>query len=919
RARQTHEVFEQRALESYIDGYYQQQMNTEHGLHIPTSRHALLAACKRTEKAWESTNHSGVFTDTFLQVLGKSGNHVSYADLFVRCRLAVRKQVENQNPQFESFAYFNAHDGFLGSDVEKKSPRHSVYFTEGNWKIDCGAIHGLPTDLNRNTTVALYEDKPELNPVGHAQTSRIGAQKSDLSIDGELDIESTYRAEITSLPVMPTPVYVEGPASAVSVLSDALDESVNASFVDEKTIAKYIIDAKDDQFVLYNAADNSLIRGFTGINSNAATSILSTLRQVLTWERSWTLSNAQASVELAELEFWMVEDLPSGEQHVHKVKDLSLDYADRPVPLEFFCNNPTDRTLHITPIYYGSDYLVHVIEGKEIAPNTESMVLFNNRVEMDDETMETIDRVKMLVTTENVDDFLLQMEAIDIGKIGALRGASRGFTFSDEGTPSLDEKNNWLTHDIVITTHKQINKVSTEDQRIASQAITLKGHSSMRANVSLGSSTPQGRGAGMDINHYLRSLVPAGHEDVLFEAINLSSTRGEAQNVLEFSNIENAESLQETPLQLEVDLALRDDEFVLPLVFDGQHIMLGGEVSKANSGITTINIREFPTLPDNRRGLGGSLKLYFFKTYLNMKKLNKLRWVDYKNDGSLTQRRDGIAEKVAAAKKVVVLIHGITGDTKGSSAALRPASDGNAALGNNFDLVLSYDYENLATPIEQTALDLSQQLAAAGFHAGDDKHLTLLVHSMGGLVSRWFIEKLDGHSFVDHLVMCGTPNNGSPFGKIGTARTILGGLSTLALNTFPIATPYCAIPLMLMERSKKLTPCLEQMNPASDFMQQLNAQGSDPGVRYTILAGNIAAFDESSDQFLKELISKVGKGSVLEALFDTTEHDIAVSQLSIRGVPEHRRPAPNKINVGCHHLNYFNSESGLAALLNIEW
>ena len=43
---------------------------------------------------------------------------------------------------------------------------------------------------------------------------------------------------------------------------------------------------------------------------------------------------------------------------------------------------------------------------------------------------------------------------------------------------------------------------------------------------------------------------------------------------------------------------------------------------------------------------------------------------------------------------------------------------------------------------------------------------------MGGLVARWFIEQEGGNRVVDHLVMCGTPNVGSPFGKIDSARNL---------------------------------------------------------------------------------------------------------------------------------------------------
>ena len=109
---------------------------------------------------------------------------------------------------------------------------------------------------------------------------------------------------------------------------------------------------------------------------------------------------------------------------------------------------------------------------------------------------------------------------------------------------------------------------------------------------------------------------------------------------------------------------------------------------------------------------------------------------------------------------------------------------------------------------------------------------------MGGLVSRWFIEREGGNEMVDHLVMCGTPNNGSPLGKIDDARKILSVLTGLSMNYLPSSFRSAAPCCCLLNRSKKLTPTLEQMNPASDFIKTLNAS-DDPGIPYTILAGDV--------------------------------------------------------------------------------
>ncbi|BAZ11869.1 hypothetical protein NIES4071_36950 [Calothrix sp. NIES-4071] len=46
---------------------------------------------------------------------------------------------------------------------------------------------------------------------------------------------------------------------------------------------------------------------------------------------------------------------------------------------------------------------------------------------------------------------------------------------------------------------------------------------------------------------------------------------------------------------------------------------------------------------------------------------------------------------------------------------------------------------------------------------------------MGGLISRWFIEQEGGNQIVQHLVMLGTPNAGSPWSTVQNwAFTMLG-------------------------------------------------------------------------------------------------------------------------------------------------
>jgi hypothetical protein len=108
------------------------------------------------------------------------------------------------------------------------------------------------------------------------------------------------------------------------------------------------------------------------------------------------------------------------------------------------------------------------------------------------------------------------------------------------------------------------------------------------------------------------------------------------------------------------------------------------------------------------------------------------------------------------------------------------------------------------------------------------------------------------------------------------------------------------------------------MNPGSEFILKLN-RGDDPGIPYTILAGDIRGYDDANDKLMAKLVAKIGKGGLFGTLYADGGHDIAVALDSIQGVADARQPVPVKEVVDCHHMNYFVSEAGLRALGAVEW
>jgi Caspase domain len=938
--RMTGAVSAERPLESYLDGHYARMLAAGQPLAIPSVRHILLAACERGQLAQEQLSGpgaepGGIFTSTLLEVLKASGGELSYADLFVRCRAVVRKRARDQTPQFEAAARFDARSGFLGRTIRRQGRRFSVHFEKGAWQAACGAIHGLPVDSTQPVALTLYPEGASSRSAGTATAVQIGAQHSVLALDFDSPGGTRYEAEISSLPVPPMLLGFDGSSAQRDAVQQALDEDLSApvQLVAADAGAAYTLALTPQRLALQRAGEGSANAGLAALTlawsglptpadaaalGGAAQDLQPTLQAVQRWERLRTLANPRTRMDLSLVDFEISEPQPDGSSFVHPGREITLtstrDGADwRPCRLRLRVRNRSPQPLHFLLLNLSPQWGIHRLVNEPLAARSDWMTLFGEAPEdflfVDEGLDEVIERFQLVVATEPMDDFLLTQDnlAPDADVTRSARGLSRGV-----GSVSARQvhKNEWFTLPCQVRLVRQLGHVGAADAVVAQGKITVRRHSRVRAELTLGAArTNATRSLGPALDFY-QAIEARGLQMLDFAG----GSRSDAdQSVLTLTNLTGAEALADEPLEIVVDVPLAADEGLLPLVYDGQHVSLGGAASRQDDGSTLISISHLPDDETQGRSLGGALKMYFFKTVLRRDNVNRLRWVGWDADGQPQQHDDGVAAKVAAARRVLLLVHGIIGDTAGIAAGLR-----DIGLDQRFDLVLSYDYENLDTPIEATARRLGQALHDVGLHEGDDKQLTLLVHSMGGLVSRWFIEREGGAALVDHLVMCGTPNGGSPFGRIDDARKIFSVLTSLTLNYIPVLIPFASATLLLLNRSKVLTKTLEQMHPDSPFIQGLNSS-PDPGVRYTIVAGDVNVYEEPSDALFARLLAKVGQSTAFDLLFARKPNDIAVAVPSILSAGAGRAQPPRRFEVACHHMNYFVSPAGQAALRAVAW
>jgi hypothetical protein len=181
---------------------------------------------------------------------------------------------------------------------------------------------------------------------------------------------------------------------------------------------------------------------------------------------------------------------------------------------------------------------------------------------------------------------------------------------------------------------------------------------------------------------------------------------------------------------------------------------------------------------------------------------------------------------------------------------------------------------------------------------------------MGGLVSRWVIEQEDGSDLIAKLIQIGTPNGGS---EIGDFRKKLTGWITLGINGITAVKPYLAFCSLIWKGLEKtLFRTLDQMQPDSKFLQQLNGDTADrKGVQYYLITGDTSIIESSAGEdetVWRQVVTGLkerGKYILADyALFDGLPNDMAVRVESARSA---KGGFVAVEEVACDHVSYFKS------------
>ncbi len=897
----------------------------------PSSKHIHLAAAKNDETAKECKiegTSRGVFTYSMIETLQQTNGNISYSELMQRVSIKAKNKVQDQTPQLNAYGNTNTKDirlSFLG-ETERQGGTFLVTYTDvDGWTVNAGGVQGFTeggTEFQLENGVKVVTTEVLSN-----------FSKLDLQLPPS---DTIFSAKLTS------PIRRTSPPVRLALSKDSDAEGAktmkavfakeginNLKLVDNEQDTDYVIRAWDGAYRLTTIDSTApLFKRVNGFTEDSASEFLSRCTSVAEWRNRLEISNPATSITENDIDIVFYDGTgkaldtavldANGKAKLDTMPIFRQPNKDKEAYCRLSIENKSNKSLWVSSVFFGSDFSIsnQFLRPKQIAPGQKAWMEFENKQDiplyvpleyLSWGVNETLEYFKIFVSTDKLDTDVHNQDGLplDTKNLGTNRVVRKA-------APTQD----WQTFDRPFRTISPMSgTVLAANAPRKINDIEITAPNGFSAKVNLSSTTEAKRALGDQPFPQMK-----GNDQLENAAFTEGMGIAAPLDVLEISGV-SGEISRANPLKIKFSSAPASDELLIPLGYDAESGLYFPLGTSDTEGV--LSIESLPSLsPSSERSVAGSFKIFLRK--MIMKPLTGefeyplLQAVDYSKDPEIfTYSTDieDLKKRVAAANKIVMFIHGFAGSTSELPKALsRNLNDKGKTLASNYDLALAFNYESLNTSIEKTAESLEAKLAEVGLKAGHGKQFHIVAHSMGGLVSRWFIERRSGKNVVNQLIMLGTPNAGS---AIPALQENIKVIISMLVNGVPFLKPW-ATPINWLGKAvdTALVTVKEQV-PNSPFFQQLN-NSPDVGVPYRIVVGNTQLLitpQKDVEGTLRKVIEhfKSRKMFGVSDSFFGEANDMVVPDSSIGSAGLQKNV---KIEViPAHHFSYFVPESdGLKTL-----
>jgi pimeloyl-ACP methyl ester carboxylesterase len=962
---------------------------------LPNGQHIQLAGCRNNQTAKElivNGEQRGIFTYSVLDILKNTGGNISYRDLVKLATTRVVNRVSDQVPQIDSVRANDDLNTFLLGGAKRNIQYYLLRndATAGGWNIDAGSVHGIVLPTQGETIVGIIDPNADLNDndapiLMRARVTDVQPSRSTVQfLDDTPNLEG-YHARLLSAPLPPLRIRL----LAEKINSAAQKEGIallRTAIAKEKLFLSEVGECDDSDYWVYayehegeqkyritrQDVDRPVAKQQIGFNKNTAQKVAEELIQIARWHRVANLLNPNTlfySPNNVKLElFEIIDDIErpidtSRGEAILPYRYVNKEWVSPTIRIKL--SNNTARRLFCTVLDLAANFEIsdELFATKRLEPG-ESVYLFDGQTiePMFDDNLaamgvtEMRSLIKVFAATEEFDSSLFNLRGLETATAArnvatrntfdALlqRAATRGSFNTKNLKPAV--LSDWTTDQVNVCIVKPIAEFS--QNQLEKEGISILPHKAPKEKAfkarKLGlSSIAQHRTRSIGNQTALALPDILLNDPLLSQPISFMSGRGGASalNILEMSEVENSESITPTtPLEIDLAVALKKNERIIPLALDAdglvypigfsratRSVKTAGSANNNKQKLTRIVIGQLPKPQAAargeavERGIFNTIKIVFQKIVHETTGLFKYEYpylavVTRNQKGDLHYERNiaKVQQTLTNARKTVLITHGFTGETRDFFKPDRKQNDTPLLdlLQQHFDTVLAFDYDSYNTPIAQTAADLQSRLNECGYNANSGKKITLMAHSMGGLVSRYFIENLGGNAVVEHLVTIGTPHQGTMWVKV--AEWAAMGLSLALSKLTVVGWPLTA--LMFLNDKLKIVKGYDKVSDDlrenSALVKLLNANAAPNGVRYTVIAGN-TMLPEVHKGKVGQLLQRLNLPDHLQMVTKLfgENNDLVVAQSSMNKTGQ---TLPTTQEVPCDHISYFYTPQSLDAI-----
>ena len=197
------------------------------------------------------------------------------------------------------------------------------------------------------------------------------------------------------------------------------------------------------------------------------------------------------------VDFLFAEQPSSGGERIRTGPELQLEahrdgdsWGD--VKGELRVRNRTGQLLNYVLVHFSNDYGVQALTNEQIVPSDDFQTILIPRADGTgnssaafslDDGLETTENLKLILSTERVDDFLLELDPLT---------DTRGFGAAGDMGAAKPATDDWFTKDLHARIVPQLDVVGTQPVTVAGGQVTIGAHPSVTATVeSLDSGRPR--------------------------------------------------------------------------------------------------------------------------------------------------------------------------------------------------------------------------------------------------------------------------------------------------------------------------------------------------------------------------------------------------------------------------------------------